>query len=165
MVSPTLTGVAQGGYYWQNPEGMEGKDAFKGLLSLTQRDRLTTYSLVLESGYREGQHVTPHYDPLLAKLADPRTIGLNDQEAERIANEAVPIYYVTGWYDIFEYGNLHNFMALSKLHKSPTRLLVGPWTHNVGPRFSGDVDFDAAKEIAGERRFSLYFIEPSDILP
>jgi putative CocE/NonD family hydrolase len=53
----------------------------------------------------------------------------------------IPIYYVTGWYDIFEYGNLHNFMALSKLHKSPTRLVVGPWTHNVGPRFSGDVDF------------------------
>ena len=51
--SPTLTGVAQGGYYWQNPEGIEGKDAFKGLLSLTQRDRLTTYSLILESGYRE----------------------------------------------------------------------------------------------------------------
>ena len=59
----------------------------------------------------------------------------------------IPIYYVTGWYDIFEYGNLQNFMALSKLHKSPTRLLVGPWTHNVGPRFSGDVDFGASAAV------------------
>lgn len=53
----------------------------------------------------------------------------------------IPIYYVTGWYDIFELGNLQNYEALSKIHKSPTRLIVGPWTHNVGPRFSGNVDF------------------------
>ena len=51
--SPTLRGTAQAGYYWQNPSRFEGKDGFKGLLSLTQRDRLTTYTLILESGYRE----------------------------------------------------------------------------------------------------------------
>ena len=33
---------------------------------------------------------------LLAKLADPRTIGMNDEEARRIAAEAAPIYYITG---------------------------------------------------------------------
>jgi hypothetical protein len=33
---------------------------------------------------------------LLAKLADPRTIGMNDDEARRIAAEAAPIYYITG---------------------------------------------------------------------
>lgn len=32
----------------------------------------------------------------LAKLADPRTIGMNDAEAEKIAADATPIYYVTG---------------------------------------------------------------------
>ena len=32
----------------------------------------------------------------LARLADPRTIGLNDAEAERIAGVAAPIYYITG---------------------------------------------------------------------
>src|SRR5690242_7692169 len=32
----------------------------------------------------------------LAKLADPRTIGLNDEEARRIAADATPIYYITG---------------------------------------------------------------------
>ena len=51
--SPTLTGVARAGYFWQNPERFEGQDGFNGLLSLTQRDRLTTYSLILEGGYRE----------------------------------------------------------------------------------------------------------------
>ena len=32
----------------------------------------------------------------LAKLADPRTIGMNDAEAARIAADAAPVYYVTG---------------------------------------------------------------------
>lgn len=32
----------------------------------------------------------------LAKLADPRTIHLNDAEADKIADSAVPVYYITG---------------------------------------------------------------------
>ena len=32
----------------------------------------------------------------LAKLADPRTIGMNDAEADRIAQRAAPVYYITG---------------------------------------------------------------------
>ncbi|MFL5605322.1 MAG: M14 family zinc carboxypeptidase, partial [Gemmatimonadaceae bacterium] len=32
----------------------------------------------------------------LAKLADPRSIGMNDAEAARIAADAVPVYYITG---------------------------------------------------------------------
>ncbi|HEX5970750.1 MAG TPA: M14 family zinc carboxypeptidase [Gemmatimonadaceae bacterium] len=32
----------------------------------------------------------------LAKLADPRTIGMNDAEAERIAASTAPVYYITG---------------------------------------------------------------------
>src|SRR3954463_8143743 len=32
----------------------------------------------------------------LAKLADPRTIGMNDAEADRISNVAAPVYYITG---------------------------------------------------------------------
>jgi hypothetical protein len=32
----------------------------------------------------------------LAKLADPRTIGMNDEEARRIAADAAPVYYITG---------------------------------------------------------------------
>src|SRR5206468_10119138 len=32
----------------------------------------------------------------LARLADPRTIGMNDAEAERLAAASVPVYYITG---------------------------------------------------------------------
>src|SRR5277367_582498 len=32
----------------------------------------------------------------LAKLADPRTIGMNDAEAEKLVAASTPIYYITG---------------------------------------------------------------------
>jgi hypothetical protein len=32
----------------------------------------------------------------LAKLADPRTIGLNDGDADKIVDQSVPVYYITG---------------------------------------------------------------------
>ena len=32
----------------------------------------------------------------LAKLADPRTIGLNDAEADKLVDQSVPVYYITG---------------------------------------------------------------------
>ncbi len=32
----------------------------------------------------------------LAKLADPRTIGMNDAEADKLVDQSVPVYYVTG---------------------------------------------------------------------
>ena len=32
----------------------------------------------------------------LAKLADPRTINMNDAEADRIVDQSVPVYYITG---------------------------------------------------------------------
>src|SRR5467141_2560767 len=32
----------------------------------------------------------------LAKLADPRTIGMNDAEADRLVDQSFPIYYITG---------------------------------------------------------------------
>ena len=32
----------------------------------------------------------------LARLADPRTIGLHDEEADKLVDQSVPIYYITG---------------------------------------------------------------------
>src|SRR5262245_20694724 len=32
----------------------------------------------------------------LAKLADPRTINMNDEEADKLISESVPVYYLTG---------------------------------------------------------------------
>jgi hypothetical protein len=51
--SPTLTGTARAGYFIWDPDRGDQEDGYNGLLSLTQRDRLTTYTLILEGGYRE----------------------------------------------------------------------------------------------------------------
>lgn len=59
----------------------------------------------------------------------------------------IPIYFLSGWYDLFERGTLHNYMGLVARHKSPTKLLVGPWVHGIGPRASGDVDFGPAARV------------------
>ncbi|MEN6621047.1 MAG: outer membrane beta-barrel protein [Smithella sp.] len=51
----SLTGLLQAGYYYVNPsDGNNGSDSgFSGILKLTQKDRVTTYSIILETGYRE----------------------------------------------------------------------------------------------------------------
>ncbi|HEY6293906.1 MAG TPA: CocE/NonD family hydrolase [Terriglobia bacterium] len=66
----------------------------------------------------------------------------------------IPIYFLSGWYDLFERGTLHNYMGLVSRHKSPTKLLMGPWVHGIGPRASGDVDFGptAAVDLLGEQQ-------------
>ena len=66
----------------------------------------------------------------------------------------IPIYFLSGWYDLFERGTLHNYVGLASRHKSPTKLLMGPWVHGIGPRASGDVDFGptAAVDLVAEQR-------------
>ncbi len=59
----------------------------------------------------------------------------------------IPIYFLSGWYDLFEHGSLHNFMAMAARHKSPTKLVMGPWVHGIGSRGSGDVDFGPTAEV------------------
>lgn len=49
----SLVGLAQLGYYWQNPNGGQGQNGFNGTLSLTQKEKITTYTLSMNVGYRE----------------------------------------------------------------------------------------------------------------
>jgi putative CocE/NonD family hydrolase len=51
----------------------------------------------------------------------------------------VPIYFLTGWYDYFGAGALEDFTALSRLQKTPKKMLVGPWPHGTGRSTCGDV--------------------------
>jgi putative CocE/NonD family hydrolase len=59
----------------------------------------------------------------------------------------IPVYFLSGWYDLFERGTLHNYVGLASRHKSATKLLMGPWVHGIGPRASGDVDFGPTAEV------------------
>ncbi len=49
----------------------------------------------------------------LAKLADPRTINMNDAEAERIVAASVPVYYITGTIHSPETGSPTALMELA----------------------------------------------------
>ena len=53
--NPALTGVAQVGYFWQNPERLNGESGVTSNLSITQRDRQTTYTLAFDSGFQQNQ--------------------------------------------------------------------------------------------------------------
>ena len=59
----------------------------------------------------------------------------------------VPIYFQSGWYDLFEHGSLHNYAAMAALHHSPTKLLLGPWTHGDDTRVAGNVDFGPSAHV------------------
>ncbi|MEO8334082.1 MAG: CocE/NonD family hydrolase [bacterium] len=54
----------------------------------------------------------------------------------------IPMMQIGGWYDIFLAGTFENFVSLTKLKKSPQRIVVGPWTHHGNERaYAGDVSF------------------------
>lgn len=62
----------------------------------------------------------------------------------------IPIAIVGSWYDPYAGACLANYQGLALRHKSPTCLLMGPWTHgNRSVTFSGDVDFGANSTLDG----------------
>ena len=79
----------------------------------------------------------------------------------------VPTVYFGSWYDSYARATTENFVALSKLRKSPQRLVMGPWTHGVtmDQEFSGDVTFgpDAIDHYNGLRlRWFDYWLKGLD---
>ena len=60
----------------------------------------------------------------------------------------VPTLYLGGWYDSYARNTCESFVALSKMKKSPQRLLMGPWTHAAYEfTFAGDIDFGTEAHI------------------
>lgn len=55
----------------------------------------------------------------------------------------VPTLYFGSWYDSYARATVENFIALSRLKRSPQRLMMGPWVHGVraDEDFAGDVSF------------------------
>ena len=60
----------------------------------------------------------------------------------------VPTLYIGGWYDSYARNTCESFTKLSKLKKSPQRLLMGPWTHGGWSQtFAGEVGFGVDSHI------------------
>jgi hypothetical protein len=83
--SPTLTGIAQGGYFWQIPkQGSKGQGPFFNL-NLTQRAKHTLYTLSLQGGYTEDYVTTQNlgftktysaYGTIQHQLTQRMSVGL-----------------------------------------------------------------------------------------
>ncbi len=57
---------------------------------------------------------------------------------------------ISSWYDPYPRTATDNFVALSKLKRSPIHLILGPWTHgNREQSYAGDVDFGPTATFAG----------------
>ena len=67
----------------------------------------------------------------------------------------VPTVYFGSWYDSYARASTENFVALSRLKRSPQRLIMGPWVHGVraDEDFAGEVSFgpDALQHYNGLR--------------
>ncbi len=72
----------------------------------------------------------------------------------------IPMLHVGGWYDTYCGSTIENYVALSRLKRSPIRLLMGPWVHGGNTRpYAGDVAFgpDAAIPDFDERFHLAWF--------
>ena len=60
----------------------------------------------------------------------------------------VPTLYLGGWYDSYARNTCESYVSLSRIKKSPQRLLMGPWIHaHYEDTFSGDIDFGTEAHI------------------
>ncbi|MGA2769823.1 MAG: CocE/NonD family hydrolase [Bryobacteraceae bacterium] len=66
----------------------------------------------------------------------------------------VPIFLLTGWYDGYCDANLQHFRELSRIQKTPKKLVIGPWPHGYGKPECGDGWFGADGEF-DERSIQL----------
>jgi hypothetical protein len=54
----------------------------------------------------------------------------------------IPMIHVSGWYDAYCETALANYRGLSRLKRSPIRLLMGPWLHGTTTQtWAGEVEF------------------------
>ena len=69
-----------------------------------------------------------------------RGYAINEYYAE---HADVPTVYFGAWYDSYARATTENFIALSRLKRSPQRLVMGPWVHGVraDEDFAGDASF------------------------
>ena len=76
-------------------DGREGQPAREGVLDRQDRRRARD-----DRGRgRRRKRTSAKLDEnraRLAKLADPRTISMNDAEADKLVDQSVPVYYITG---------------------------------------------------------------------
>lgn len=101
----------------------------------------------LPSGYYPNSPMRLDMDASFAMLNDDGEADLNGT-ISRYTNLEVPIYHLTGWWDIFIDGQINTYNKvlenISDEHdnKELQKLIIGPWAHQtIGTRTSGDITY------------------------
>jgi putative CocE/NonD family hydrolase len=119
-------------------------------IKLSRRRRLSKAYNVLplsEADRRALGTRFPFFQDLLrAEGADAPLWKMTDF-SDRVADAAVPVLMVTGWYDVFLLGQLADYRRLRDAGRRP-ELIIGPWGHSsvgwLGPALRGTLGlFDA----------------------
>jgi putative CocE/NonD family hydrolase len=62
----------------------------------------------------------------------------------------VPMVHMSSWFDPYALTATENYAGLSRLKRSPVKLVLGPWTHGQrSVTYAGDVDFGPAATLDG----------------
>jgi hypothetical protein len=73
--------------------------------------------------------------------------GVVDQVARY---KDIPVYLIGGWYDSWGRQTTMSYMALAKRHKSPQKMILGPWIHGAHAASAhGQADFGPEAAING----------------
>ena len=99
------------------------------------------------AGYYPNSVLRPDMDASLA-FVDGNGDGDKDGSFSRYSNIEVPIYHLTGWWDIFIDGQIETYNQLMQNlsdeygNKSLQKLVIGPWAHQtVTMKSTGDMDY------------------------
>lgn len=112
----------------------------------------------------KGDHTPYYYDWMKHSEYDDYWKNLSIEESH--SDISVPSLNIGGWYDIFLYGTIKNFVQMRKLGKTEQsrkgqRLLIGPWTHGGLPvSIQGEYNFglrSSAFAIDGQAIIMKYY--------
>jgi hypothetical protein len=120
------------------------KNVRQYLLSLPMRKGMTPIRLAPE--YEEWLVWAMSHGQNDAYWKQPG-FGVVDQVARY---KDIPVYLIGGWYDSWGRQTTMSYMALAKHHKSPQKMILGPWIHGAHAASAhGQADFGPEAAING----------------
>lgn len=109
------------------------------------REKVQRHLPLLEMDVYSGGEKLPFWRKMLANPYETE-IWREYSIPEQAFTIQAPAFIRTGWFDLFMHDTFEYFNALrehggNEKTRRFTRLLVGPWPHNINQQKTGDVDF------------------------
>lgn len=116
---------------------------------MLEREKITDWLTVLP--LRKGLSplaIAPNFEDYVIEMVTHahydgywKAVGTNWVEYYSQTSD-IPMIHISGWYDAYCETALTNYLGLSRIKKSPIRLLMGPWLHGTTTQtWAGEVEF------------------------